>query len=139
MSHFLTWSHYFEILKLDDPLEINFYIHECENERWSVRELKRQRDSMLFHRLAASKDKEAILKLANKGVELQTPNDILRDPYVLEFVGLPDMKNYKEGDLEDILANNMSRFLMEMGKGFAFYARQFRISLGGRHQQSVAR
>ena len=79
LSHFLTWSHYFEILKLNDPLEISFYIHECENAKWSVRELKRQRDSMLFHRLATGKDKEGILKLANKGIELHNPEDILRD------------------------------------------------------------
>lgn len=133
VSHLLSWSHYFEILKLDDPLEISFYVHECENARWSVRELKRQRDSMLFHRLALSKDKEGVLALANKGVELQKPEDILHDPYVLEFAGLPDPTLYSEGDLEEALMQNMSRFLLELGKGFAFYGRQYRISLGGRH------
>ena len=120
----LTWSHYFEILKIDDPLEMNFYIHECENEKWSVRELKRQRDSMLFHRLSASKDKDVVLKLANKGVDIQKPEDIIKDPYVLEFIGFPEEIQYNENDLEDIITNNMSRFLMEMGKGFAFYGRQ---------------
>lgn len=129
----LTWSHYFEILKIDDPLEMNFYIHECENEKWSVRELKRQRDSMLFHRLSASKDKDVVLKLANKGVDIQKPEDIIKDPYVLEFIGFPEEIQYNENDLEDIITNNMSRFLMEMGKGFAFYGRQYRISLGGKH------
>lgn len=133
VSHLLTWSHYFEILKLDDPLEISFYVHECENACWSVRELKRQRDSMLFHRLALSKDKAGVLELANKGVEIQKPEDILHDPYVLEFADLPDMIQYKEGDLEESLMQNMSRFLLELGKGFAFYGRQYRISLGGRH------
>lgn len=133
LSHLLSWSHYFEILKLDDPLEISFYVHECENAHWSVRELKRQRDSMLFHRLAVSKDKNGILELANKGAEVQKPEDILRDPYVLEFAGLPDMVRYTEGDLEDALMQNMSNFLLELGKGFAFYGRQYRISLGGRH------
>ena len=129
----LSWSHYQEILKLDDPLEISFYVHECENARWSVRELKRQRDSLLFHRLALSKDKSGILELANKGADIQKPEDILHDPYVLEFAGLPDTTLYSEGDLEEALMQNMSRFLLELGKGFAFYGRQYRISLGGRH------
>ena len=129
----MSWSHYQEILKLDDPLEISFYVRECENAHWSVRELKRQRDSMLFHRLALSKDKDGVLELANKGIELQKAEDILHDPYVLEFAGLPDMIQYKEGDLEESLMQNMSRFLLELGKGFAFYGRQYRISLGGRH------
>lgn len=133
VSHLLSWSHYFEILKLDDPLEISFYVRECENAHWSVRELKRQRDSMLFHRLALSKDKAGVLELANKGIELQKAEDILHDPYVLEFAGLPDMIQYKEGDLEESLMQNMSRFLLELGKGFAFFGRQYRISLGGRH------
>lgn len=133
VSHLLSWSHYFEILKLDDPLEISFYVRECENSHWSVRELKRQRDSMLFHRLALSKDKAGVLELANKGIELQKAEDILHDPYVLEFAGLPDMIQYKEGDLEESLMQNMSRFLLELGKGFALYGRQYRISLGGRH------
>lgn len=133
MSHLLSWSHYFEILKLDDPLEISFYVRECENAHWSVRELKQQRDSMLFHHLALSKDKAGVLELAKKGVELQKAEDILHDPYVLEFAGLPDMIQYKEGDLEESLMQNMSRFLLELGKGFAFYGRQYRISLGGRH------
>lgn len=129
----LSWSHYQEILKLDDPLEISFYVRECENAHWSVRELKRQRDSMLFHRLALSKDKAGVLELANKGIELQKAEDILHDPYVLEFAGLPDTIQYKEGDLEESLMQNMSRFLLELGKGFAFFGRQYRISLGGRH------
>lgn len=133
VSHLLTWSHYFEILKLDNPLEISFYVHECENAHWSVRELKRQRDSMLFHRVAAGKDKKEILQLANKGVELQKPEDILRDPYILEFVGIPEQRPFKEGELEEAIERNMGRFLLELGKGFAFYGRQHRISLGGRH------
>ena len=129
----LTWSHYQEILKLDNSLEISFYMHECENSRWSVRELKRQRDSLLFHRLIRNKDKEEILKLANKGIELQNPEDILHDPYVMEFLGFPDAFNFKESDLENSIMDNMSKFLLELGKGFAFYSKQYRISLGGRH------
>ena len=133
LSHLLTWSHYYEILKLDDQLEMSFYIKECENEQWSVRELKRQMKSMLFHRLALSTDKEGVLKLAQQGIETQKPEDIIKDPYVLEFVGLPDIYNYKEGDLEQALVNNLSMFLLELGKGFAFIKQQYRFSIAGRH------
>lgn len=90
VSHQLSWSHYYEILKLDDSLEISFYVKQCEKDCWSVRELKRQMKSMLFHRIALSKDKSGILELSNKGVDVQNPEDIIKDPYVLEFVGLPD-------------------------------------------------
>ena len=133
LSAKLSWSHYIEILKSDDPLEISFYVKSCEQDGWSVRELKRQMDSMLFHRIALSKNKEEVLQLAKKGVELRKPEDIVKDPYVLEFVGLPDSLIYKEGDLEDALVNNLSNFLLELGKGFAYIGRQYRISLNGRH------
>lgn len=133
VSHLLSWSHYFEILKLDDPLEISFYAKQCEKERWSVRELKRQMKSMLFHRLALSKDKEGVLRLAEEGCELQRPADMLRDPYVLEFAGLPDRLLYSEGDLEDALVSNLGQFMLELGRGFAFVGRQYRFSIAGRH------
>lgn len=129
----LSWSHYVEILKLDNPLEISFYAKETENAQWSVRELKRQMNSMLFHRLATGKDKEAILQLATKGNEIQKPEDIIRDPYVIEFVNLPDLPHYKESDLENSLVENLGRFMLELGKGFAYIGRQYRITLGGRH------
>lgn len=132
LSHLLSWSHYYEILKADDPLEISFYTKECEKEGWSVRELKRQMKSMLFHRLALSKDKEGVLRLANEGIEIQTAEDIIKDPYVLEFVGLPDRLLYKEGDLENALTDNLSQFLLELGKGFAFVGKQYRFSVAGR-------
>ena len=96
VSHQLSWSHYYEILKLNDPLEIQFYVHQCELENWSVRELKRQKQSMLFHRYALSTDKEGVLKLAQEGKTVTKPEDIIRDPVVLEFVGLPAMPVYKE-------------------------------------------
>jgi len=133
VSHLLSWSHYFEILKLDDPLEINFYVRQCEIEQWSVRELKRQKQSMLFHRLALSSDKEGVMQLAREGKQISKPEDILRDPYVLEFVGLPEMQHYKESDLENALISNLEKFLLELGKGFAFIGRQYRISISGRH------
>lgn len=133
LSAKLSWSHYIEILKSDEPLEISFYMKSCEKENWSVRELKRQMDSMLFHRIALSKDKESVLKLAHEGLEIQTVKDIIKDPYVLEFVGLPDSVIYKESDLENALVNNLSKFLLELGKGFAYIGRQYRVSLSGRH------
>lgn len=127
----LTWSHYFEILKADDPLEISFYAKECEKERWSVRELKRQMKTMLFHRLALSTDKEGVLALAEHGVEIQKPADIIRDPMVLDFLGLPQ-KRYTEQSLEKALIDNLQQFLLELGKGFAFVGRQYGFMLGGR-------
>ena len=133
LSHKLSWSHYFEILKADSELEIGFYTKQCERENWSVRELKRQMKSMLFHRLALSKDKEGILALAEKGAEVLKAEDILRDPYVLEFLNIPQGHLHLEGELEEKLIENLQAFLLELGKGFAFIGRQYRISIGGRH------
>lgn len=132
LSHQLTWSHYFELLKCDDPLEMQFYMKECINQGWKVRELKRQINSSLFQRLALSTDKEGVLALANEGHQVQTAADIIRDPYVLEFTGLPKRKRYKEKDLEDALKANMEKFLLELGRGFAFIGRQYIIPIGSR-------
>ena len=85
VSHLLSWSHYYEILNVDDPLEMSFHVNQCEKDGWSVRELKRQMKSMLFHRIALSKDRTEVLELANKGVDVQKPEDIIKDPYVLEL------------------------------------------------------
>lgn len=133
LSGLLSWSHYIELLKIDDPLEMNFYAKQCEQERWSVRELKRQRDSMLFHRIAMSKAKDQVLEIANHGMTITQPEDILRDPYVLEFTGFKELEHPKENDIENALINNLQVFLLELGKGFAFIGRQYRISIGGRH------
>ncbi|MBW8684946.1 PDDEXK nuclease domain-containing protein [Chitinophaga rhizophila] len=133
LSHKLTWSHYYEILKSDSDLEINFYAKQCEKEKWSVRELKRQMKSMLFHRLALSTDKEGVLKLASSGHEVQQPEDLLKDPFVLEFLNIPERDIYLEGELEEKLINNLQQFLLELGKGFAFIGRQYRMTIGGRH------
>jgi hypothetical protein len=99
LSNKLSWSHYVELLKIDDDLERQFYIKQCEQENWSVRELKRQMKSMLFHRLALSKSKEEVLALANQGVHVQQSKDIIKDPYVFEFLGIPQQGKYLEGDL----------------------------------------
>jgi predicted nuclease of restriction endonuclease-like (RecB) superfamily len=133
LSGQLTWSHYVEILKADNELEIGFYAKQAENDKWSVRELKRQMKSMLFHRLALSTDKEGVLKLANKGHEIQQPEDLIKDPFVLEFLNIPEQHQYLESELEEKLINNLQHFLLELGKGFAFIARQYRISIGGKH------
>jgi predicted nuclease of restriction endonuclease-like (RecB) superfamily len=133
LSHKLTWSHYYEILKADSPLEIGFYTKQTEIEQWSVRELKRQMKSMLFHRLALSTDKDGVLKLANKGHEVQQPEDLLKDPFVLEFLNIPEQHMYLESELEEKLISNLQNFLLELGKGFAFIGRQYRMSIGGKH------
>lgn len=132
VSHILTWSHYFEILKCDDPLEMNFYLKQCINECWNVRELKRQMKSCLFQRLALSTDKEGVLLLANEGHQVMKPQDIIRDPFVLEFTGLPQKKRYKENELETALKANMEQFLLELGRGFAFIGRQYQMHIGSR-------
>ncbi len=133
LSNVLSWSHYFEILKSDNNLEINFYVKQVEKENWSVRELKRQMKSMLFHRLALSKDKEGVLQLAQQGLEVQKAEDIIKDPFVLEFLNIPQNYRYLESDLEEKLISNLQHFLLELGKGFAFIGRQYKISLAGKH------
>lgn len=133
LSGQLSWSHYLELSKADSDLEISFYSRQSEKENWSVRELKRQMKSMLFHRLALSKDKNSILDLAEHGAEIQTAKDLLRDPYVFEFLGIPSDKLFTEGELEQSLIDNLQHFLLELGKGFAFIGRQYKITIGGRH------
>lgn len=133
LSGFLTWSHYTEILKASSDLEISFYTKQCQIERWSVRDLKRQMKSSLFERLALSKDKDGVLKLANEGHIIETPEDLIKDPFVLEFLNIPEQQHYMEGELEDRIISNLQRFIMEMGKGFAFIGRQYRMSIGGKH------
>ena len=132
LSHKLTWSHYYEILKCEDTLEMQFYMKQCINEGWNVRELKRQMKSCLFQRLALSTDKEGVLLLANEGHQVMKPQDIIRDPFVLEFTGLPQKKRYKENELETALKANMEQFLLELGRGFAFIGRQYQMHIGSR-------
>lgn len=133
VSDQLSWSHLVELLSMSDDLERSFYEQQTVLERWSVRELKRQKKTALFHRLALSKDKEGILKLAKKGYQVQSPNDLSRDPYVFEFLGLKEDSLYSELDLEKRLIDKLQQFLLELGKGFAFIARQYRITLNNRH------
>ena len=128
----LSWSHYVELLKIEDSMERSFYLKECEQDNWGVRELRRQMKSMLFQRLALSKDKTEVIRLSTEGQVVEKAEDILKDPYVFEFVGLPELPVYKEGDLENALVNNLSQFLLELGKGFTYVGRQQKINIGGR-------
>lgn len=129
----LTWTHYVFLMRIEDENERSFYEIETEKNNWSVRELKRQYDSALYARLALSRDKEGILKLAKEGQIIEKPKDIIKDPYILEFLGLPEMHQYSESDLEEQIINKLEHFLLELGHGFAFVARQQRISFDEKH------
>jgi predicted nuclease of restriction endonuclease-like (RecB) superfamily len=133
VSHKLTWSHWVELLKIDDPLERSFYIQQTQIENWSFRDLVRQKNTSLFLRLAASKDKEGILALAKQGQIIENPTDLIREPYVLEFLKIPEPYHLSETELEKRLIDHLQQFLLELGKGFAFIGRQYRITLGNRH------
>lgn len=129
----LSFSHLLELSRAGDPLARAFYEVQALARRWSVRELKRQRDSMLFERVGLSRDREAVLALANEGRLLDTATANVRDPYVLEFLGLPERHAYSEADLEGALVDHLKEFLLELGGDFAFLGRQYRITVGGRH------
>lgn len=133
LSHLFSWSHVVELLKIDDPLERGFYEQQCVRERWSVRELIRQKESALFLRLAASKDKAGILQLAARGQLVEQPADLLREPYVFEFLKVPEPWRVSETQLETLLCNHLQQFLLELGKGFTFVGRQYRITLNNTH------
>lgn len=129
----LSWTHYRILLRVDKPEARAFYEMEAVNARWSTREMERQIASLLFDRLALSRDKEGVLDLARNGHEVHEPEDLIKDPYVLEFVGLRQDERFLEKDLEQALIDKLKDFLLELGKGFAFMARQQRISLDGKH------
>jgi len=129
----LSWTHYRTLLKVERPQARNFYEIESVKNSWSARELERQISSLLFDRLAKSKDKQAMLKLANEGFVPEKPIDMLKDPMVLEFLELPESAKLVESTLEQTLIDNLQTFLLELGKGFAFVSRQERITLDGDH------
>jgi predicted nuclease of restriction endonuclease-like (RecB) superfamily len=129
----LSWTHYRLLLRVDNPEARSFYEAEAVNARWSTRELERQVGSLLFERLALSRDKPGVLALARKGHEIIQPEDLVKDPYVLEFTGLRQDERLLEADLERALIDKLQQFLLELGKGFAFMARQERITLDGQH------
>jgi predicted nuclease of restriction endonuclease-like (RecB) superfamily len=114
LSRKLSWSHYIELLKIDDPLERNFYEKQTVLENWSIRELVRQKNASLFLRLAASKDKDGIMKLSQKGQIVQQPADIFREPYILDFLKIPEPHHLSEADFETRLLDNLQSFLLEL-------------------------
>ena len=129
----LSWSHYQMLLRVENKEERAFYAIEAAQNNWSLRELKRQFDSALYLRLALSTDKAGIKKLAHEGQVIQKPQDAVKDPYILEFLQLQEHSRYSENDLENALIDKLEHFLLELGKGFTFVARQKRISFDERH------
>ena len=129
----LSWTHYRRLLRVDREEARAFYEAEAARNAWSARELDRQVASLLFDRLAKSRDKQGLLRLATRGHEVSQPIDVLKDPVVLEFLNLPESPRLVETQLEQALIENLQQFLLELGKGFAFVARQQRITLDGDH------
>lgn len=129
----LSWTHYRTLLRVDKPEARAFYEIEAIKNNWAARELERQINSLLYERLALSKDKKGLMTLATKGHAVQQPADVFKDPVVMEFLGLPESPRLVETDLEQALINNLQSFLLELGKGFAFVARQQRLTLDGDH------
>lgn len=129
----LSWSHYIFLTRIENVDERNFYEIESIENRWSLRELKRQFDTGLFERLKLSSDKQKIKELSLNGQVVQTVQDLMKDPYILEFVGLPKLSVYSESELEQKLIDKLEHFLLELGKGFTFVARQKRITIDEKH------
>jgi len=133
VRHELSWTHYRILMRVDNQKARSFYEIETVQNRWSARELERQKGSLLFERLALSKDKHKIKQLACKGQDIQSYQNLIKDPYVLEFTGLSPSTKLYESTLEQSLVDNLSKFLLELGRGFSFAGRQKRISLDGDH------
>ena len=129
----LSWSHYIALIGISDDTARKFYEKHALNENLSVRELERQIDSSLFERLALSKDKKAVLQLSEKGHIVSQAAEAVKDPYILDFLKIPQSHKMTEKDLEQKIIDNLQMFLLELGKGFAFVARQYRISLRNKH------
>ncbi len=129
----LSWTHFIELIRMDDRLKRAFYEVEMLENRWSVRELKRQIASLLYERVGLSRDKEGVMALAKEGELVTTPAEMVRDPYVFEFLGLKREELYTESKLEQSLLDHLQEFLLEMGKGFCFIARQRRVTIDNEH------
>lgn len=129
----LSWSHYLKLMRIDNENERKFYEIEAFENNWSLRELQRQFDSALYERLALSRDKSGIQKLAEKGQIIETAKDSLKDPYILEFIGLPESLKYSESKLEQKIIDKLEHFLLELGKGYTFVGRQVRFSFDDKH------
>jgi predicted nuclease of restriction endonuclease-like (RecB) superfamily len=129
----ISWTHYRALMRVDDPKARSFYEIEATNQGWSARNLERQINSQLFFRLHKSQDKEGLLALASQGQTIAQPIDIIKDPYVLEFLNLPESPQLSETNLETALIDKLHDFLLELGNGFAFIGRQKRLTLEGDH------
>lgn len=132
----LSWSHFLEFIRVDDPWKRAFYENECLHGHWSVRQLQRQIESLLYERTGLSSNKKAVAERARKQEPQETVEDILRDPYILEFTGLAERPEYSEDQLETALLDHLQRFLLELGRGFCFEARQFRMTEGRKHHRA---
>ena len=133
VSSQLSWSHYLELLKIEEEPKRKFYMHECINSRWSVRELRRQRASLLYERLLLSTDKKSVLELAENGQLLRNSKDLVKDPFVLEFLDIKENTRYLESDLEKNILEHLKEFLLELGKGFTYVGNQVRLTLEEDH------
>ena len=133
VSSQLSWSHYLELIKIEEENKRNFYLKEAINSKWSVRELQRQKNSLLYERLALSQNKEKVLELAEKGQIIKTGKDLIKDPFVLEFLDIKENTEYLESDLEKNILEHLKEFLLELGKGFMFVGSQVRITLEEDH------
>ena len=129
----LSWSHYVALLGIKDEQERSFYEIEAREGQWSLRELKRQMNSGLYERLALSRDQDGVRQLAEKGQLVETPADLIKSPYILEFLGLDEKSAYSESDLETAIIDKLEHFLLELGKGFLFEARQKRFTFDEDH------
>ncbi|HII16088.1 MAG TPA: DUF1016 domain-containing protein [Nanoarchaeota archaeon] len=129
----LSWTHYRTLLHVENKQARDFYTIECINSRWNTRELERQINTLLYERLALSKDKKKVMQLSTKGQGIQKPEDIIKDPYVLEFLNLKENKGFHEKDIEKALIEKSKELLLELGKGFSFVERQSRITVDGEH------
>lgn len=129
----LSWSHYLMLMRIDNVEERMFYEIETAENSWSLRELQRQFDTSLYERLALSRNKNEVKKLSEKGLTIEKAQDSLKDPYVLEFLGLPEETKYSETELEQKLIDKLEHFLLELGKGYAFVGRQVRFTFDDKH------
>lgn len=130
---YLSWSHYLKLMRIENIDERHFYEIESIKNDWSLTELKRQYNSSLYERLALSTDKEKVYRLALEGQKVETAKDAVKDPYVLEFLGLKELPEYSESELESRIIDNLQQFLLELGTGFAFIGRQVRFTFDEEH------
>lgn len=130
---YLSWSHYLKLMRINNADERHFYEIEAVKNDWSLSELKRQFNSALYERLALSRDKDKVYALSHEGQILETPSDMVKDPYVLEFLGLQELPEYSESEMESRIIDHLQQFLLELGKGFAFVGRQVRFTFDEEH------